>query len=461
MVRYRGRGAIGAAAGMVAMVLLAACRPDSAAPRTDLRDPGPTTAGCPAPALAEPPARRPSYSIDLTIAPERDLVTGSLEVDFTPDLRTDSLVFRLWPNGPLQASEGARLVVSGVHLDGERAPTRLPDPTTLVVRAPGGIEASESVTASLDFSLSLPGPVLDRISRNGSSVRLGSFIPLLPWVPGRGWATDPPTRSLAEASTSPSADFAVTIDAPDGLQVLATGQRDGDMWRAEAVRDFAVTAGDFVVRTAIANAPEPVAVTVAAERSLDADVGAFLQRTVRSLELLSDRYGPYPWPTFAAVVSPDLGRSGIEYPNLVYLGSDSLLRATTHEVGHQWFYSLVGNDQATDPWLDEGVTSWAQARGDDILEPFRGFDIPPDARDRLGAPMTYWDDHYESYFLGVYAQGMQALDALGSPREIDCALRSYVAANAYGIATPDDLLDALDDFFPDARSVLGGFGARF
>ena len=32
-----------------------------------------------------------------------------------------------------------------------------------------------------------------------------------------------------------------------------------------------------------------------------------------------------------------------------------------HETAHQWFYSLVGNDQALDPWLDEALATWAQA----------------------------------------------------------------------------------------------------
>ena len=29
-----------------------------------------------------------------------------------------------------------------------------------------------------------------------------------------------------------------------------------------------------------------------------------------------------------------------------------------HEVGHQWFYSTVGNDQLDEPWLDESLTQY-------------------------------------------------------------------------------------------------------
>src|SRR5262249_53067531 len=125
-----------------------------------------------------------------------------------------------------------------------------------------------------------------------------------------------------------------------------------------------------------------------------------------------------------------------------------------HETAHQWFYSLVGNDQARDPWLDEGLASWAQGS--------IGFPYPrrPFARGRLGEPMTYWDRHPSDYAAGVYAQGVAALRALGDPARVDCALRTYVRREAYGIARPADLIAALGTEFPNAATVLARYGAR-
>ena len=57
----------------------------------------------------------------------------------------------------------------------------------------------------MPFRLRLPGDALDRLSRSGDSVRLGSFFPVLAWEPGVGWDTDPPTALLAEASSTPTA----------------------------------------------------------------------------------------------------------------------------------------------------------------------------------------------------------------------------------------------------------------
>jgi hypothetical protein len=72
--------------------------------------------------------------------------------------------------------------------------------------------------------------------------------------------------------------------------------------------------------------------------------------------------------------------------------------------------------------------------------------------------MTYWEGR-SSYYRGVYVQGAKALAALGPPDLVDCALRLYVARNAYAVARPSDLVDALRSVFPDAPAVLARYGA--
>ena len=42
--------------------------------------------------------------------------------------------------------------------------------------------------------------------------------------------------------------------------------------------------------------------------------------------------------------------------------SDILESTTAHEVVHQWFYNLVGNDQLDEPWLDESMTGYQTYR---------------------------------------------------------------------------------------------------
>jgi hypothetical protein len=70
-------------------------------------------------------------------------------------------------------------------------------------------------------------------------------------------------------------------------------------------------------------------------------------------------------------------------------------------------------------------------------------------------PMSFWETRPpDQYELVVYADGARMLHALGHPAAVTCALRRYVAADAYGIATQADLARALTAAVPGARRVL-------
>jgi hypothetical protein len=409
---------------------------------------------CAAPAYRALPTLRPAYRIDLRIAGAH--VTGSSDIHFAANRPLRRLVLRLWPNGPRQS---ASLAVTRVTVDGKAARRSSSSPTMLVVALARPTPAGRTIRIQLRWTLRLGSRAL-RMNAAGGFVRLGAFFPILPWDERRGWVVDPPSPLAAETYTSPSADFDVTIHAPAGLQVVATGQQEQPgRWIARAVRDFAVAVGPFVEVSRTVDAPRPVRLTVAAPMGEQATAEAFADRASRALTALSERFGPYPWPTLSIAVMPDLGRSGIEYPNLIFQGPVSLERATTHEVAHQWFYSLVGNDQARDPWLDEGLANWA-AMSIDHFESILSLPIPAAAQGRLGAPVSYWEQHPTDYFLGVYAQGPQALASLGAPSSIDCAVRKYVATEAYRIAQPADLVSALEAELPGARAKLTAYGVR-
>jgi hypothetical protein len=451
------------------LLALAACNNDSAGERASTSSTTTTTigatttteplvtvdqTGCPVPRRARPDPDRPRYQLRVDLRPAERLVTGTQTVAFTPDVPTDRLVFRLWVNGPSFTTAGGSIEVGAVTVDGEVHATERPDPTTLVVPLGRTAAPGSTVTASLPWTLHLPDNLNKYVSRAGDAVRLGTFFPLLGWEPGVGWAMEPPTTLGAETSTAPTADFALEITAPPGTQVYATGrQTSPTTWTAEAVRDVNIVAGRF--RAAQADAG-PVRVTVAVAESLPDDPQRFLTPAVGALDDFANRFGPYPWPSYTIVVTPAM-RGGIEYPMVVSAGSGSFGRSTPHEVGHMWFYGLVGNDQARDPWLDEGLATWAEARFMGTLPDFVARPQPADARGRLGAPMTYWAARSSSYYQGVYVQGAQALAALGDPDRVDCALRIFVARNAHRIATTEDLLQALESVFPDARRVVSPY----
>ncbi len=142
-------------------------------------------------------------------------------------------------------------------------------------------------------------------------------------------------------------------------------------------------------------------------------------------------------------------------------GPGTVSGITPHEVGHMWFYSLVGNDQARDPWLDEGLATYSEAWFNGVTNRYQRFDVPQQARGRLGQPMTFWDRQPASlYFPAVYAQGAKALLALGGPSVADCVLRVYVARDGYRIARPADLVAAAATVVPRAPAIFANFGIR-
>jgi aminopeptidase N len=129
-----------------------------------------------------------------------------------------------------------------------------------------------------------------------------------------------------------------------------------------------------------------------------------------------------------------------------------------HEVIHQWWYSLVGNDQIDEPWLDEALTQYSTllyfehrygaetAAG--LLERYfqdpyealkeKGRDVP------AGLPIAAYSD--EDYGAVVYGKGPLYFHALrqkvgeGKFWEI---LQTYFARHRYGVATPEDWLAAV------------------
>jgi hypothetical protein len=412
-----------------------------------------TAVACaPVPPREEPRPDRPQYVVDVRVTRPFRVVTGDLTVTFTPNRPTDRLVFRLWANGPTQLRAGSRLDVR------TSLPTSRPDPTTLVLHPGMTLAAGSRLRVHMSWRLRMPSTHDDRIAHFRDGLRLGTFFPLLAWDPRRGWLTDPPTHIPGETAATPAADFDLRVHAPRGLRILATGAELGaGHFRARAVRDIGLAVGRFHVESVTSDG---VTLRAAATKNVrQADISLAFAR--HALHLLSERYGRYPWRAYTLVLAPDLPPSGIEYPMLSFIGRNSSFARliVDHETAHQWFYSLVGNDQARDPWLDETLATWAQTRlGTPEFPPARR--VPVGVGRHVGSPMTYWDKHGSWYFYGVYGEGVRALHSLGHDAAVDCALRRYVARRAYSIAQPGDLLDELNRVMPGAERRLRAWGIR-
>ena len=82
----------------------------------------------------------------------------------------------------------------------------------------------------------------------------------------------------------------------------------------------------------------------------------------------SEWIGEYEYPTVQAVEGPENSSSGgMEYPMITLItdpeaDEESLDGVITHEVGHNWFMSMLGSNERAHTWMDEGVNTYYQFR---------------------------------------------------------------------------------------------------
>ena len=76
--------------------------------------------------------------------------------------------------------------------------------------------------------------------------------------------------------------------------------------------------------------------------------------------------GDYPYNQCTAVDGALTAGGGMEYPNVTVIGSvgsaRSLETVIVHEVGHNWFFGILGSNERRYPWMDEGINSFNEYR---------------------------------------------------------------------------------------------------
>jgi hypothetical protein len=210
-----------------------------------------------------------------------------------------------------------------------------------------------------------------------------------------------------------------------------------------------VAAGLFT--TAQGRTPDGVAVTVGVLPDGDLPADELLEWTTAAISDLATHVGAFPYRTLTVALLPDYG-GGIEYPSMIFEATPSRL-VLVHEVAHQWFYGMVGNSQFRDPWLDEAFASWAEAVVDE--QSSFGYQAALGIPGEVGGSMTDFPDD-GTYVDVVYGKGAASLLAAreaAGPDAFDAAIRCYVDATAWSIATPEDVYAALADL-PAALAPL-------
>jgi Peptidase family M1 domain len=76
--------------------------------------------------------------------------------------------------------------------------------------------------------------------------------------------------------------------------------------------------------------------------------------------------GDYTYDVCTAVDGALSAGGGMEYPNITVIGAVGSARTLdlviTHEVGHNWFYGMLGSNERIHTWMDEGINSANEMR---------------------------------------------------------------------------------------------------
>jgi aminopeptidase N len=168
-------------------------------------------------------------------------------------------------------------------------------------------------------------------------------------------------------------------------------------------------------------------------------VAQTLRQSVSALNDYDQSLGRYPYPELDVVIGRFTGFGGMEYPTLVMTQAWDV--AVAHEIAHQWWYGIVGDDEYHEPWVDEAFATYTEAEHDGTAARLCARAQFPSPDDRVTLGMDYWDAHPRDYSPSVYYAGACALQSLsellGADRFANL-LRGYVADHRFGWSTTQD-----------------------
>jgi len=424
------------------------------------------------------------YHLDVQVAPDLTQVRGAEEVRYVNSETAPlaDVYFRLYPNMMTGAATIKRLTVDGAPV----APIYEQERTALRVPLARPLPPGEAIVIWMEFSVDVPEfrqGAYGHFSYSEGVLALGTFYPIIPVYDASGWHLEVPPPEHDVTFTDASF-YLVRVTAPADLTLIASGvpvalptsgATPDDMQRvtyaAGPMREFYLAAGKGL--TAVSETAGEVTVNSYAFPAQAEAAKLVLGYAVEALEIFGEHFGPYPYSELDLLAAP-CGTLGLEYPGAVVikdqhydnLNKGELKRGTVHEVGHQWFYAVIGSDQVNQPWLDEGMTQlsnyvyYAGADGEATAEWFyrtlwdrwalvsyekipigmRDFDYAGDSNGSAYRAIIYGRS---ALFLTLTPQDrtwpvktQTLVDVMGQDK-FDAFLRDYFQQHYFGVATTE------------------------
>ena len=333
---------------------------------------------------------------------------------------------------------------------------------------------SQRVKVEISADIDIPN-VLHRFGYGDDTLNLCNFYPIVCVYENGGFVQDR-YCSNGDPFYSEVANYDVQVVFDDCLQVGASGEcvssktSNGivsNIYKAKVVRDFGlVFSPKFEVLEKSVN-------NVCFKYLFYDDDNAEqnLQVMIDAVSTFNKLLGDYPYSTLTAVKS-DFIYGGMEYPNLILISDDventhDYQNVIVHETGHQWFYGIVGNNEYSEAWLDEGLTEYITAMFYE-LNPGYGIQYSEVIGNALSSYLLFLDVYEDvfgeafdtsmnrsltefnsepEYTYLIYVKGVLLLDNL---REVVgdsgflLGLKNFYETNKFSIATTDHFIASME-----------------
>jgi hypothetical protein len=255
------------------------------------------------------------------------------------------------------------------------------DHTVIEIALPKPVAPGEAVRLQLAFHDKFPLSV----ARTGYK---RDFIMGAQWFPKAGvlWH-DQWNCHQYHVDTEFFADFGtynVNLTLPQRYIVGASGIQTGEKvnsdgtstltFRGEDIHDFAWAASPHfqVADDVFVNSLGPVKLHALVLATNADKRDRYLAALKQSMQKFDEWYGPYPYKQIT-LIDPEPGSEigGMEYPTLITGGVEwwepswyhyGMDQTTVHEFGHQYWYGMVASNEFEEPWLDEGINSYSEAK---------------------------------------------------------------------------------------------------
>ncbi|NGP57740.1 M1 family metallopeptidase [Paenibacillus thiaminolyticus] len=339
----------------------------------------------------------------------------------------------------------------------------------LTVPLAKALKEGEAVTLELEFKTKIPFG-MQRLSYYKDIVNGAHWFPVMSVYDGKThtWAKKPYSKTF-ESDYYDVADYRVSLNVPDKLQVAMPGQLSEAA--AEPGRKTVTAQADntrelvFFASPKYHKASKTVnGLTVEYYYYNDDNdpkktdiINQYIDQAFKAITFFSEKFGPYDYPEFRIVESHVEGVA-VEFSRLIQMGLVSAQddpaskTAFVHEIAHQWFHSIIGNDSEHESFLDEGFADFAMAYFyEEQGNKMSGFDGVRMDEFPLEETINSTNDNVgDSPDAVFYKKGRLAIYELYrtvGQAKFDAFMKAYYDRYAYQNATVEGLLQTVEDQF--------------